>query len=901
MNFKTTRRLRVIEFLLVTALAASRALPAFAIETHDFSVPAEGASDAIRDFASQAHVQILAAGENVKNKQLHAVSGTYSTDDGLRILLADSGLAPQYVGDRSIALVSASQTAATEPPKEEAKSSPSFRVAQVDQGPSSAVGTTTQSSSSTPERGAELQEVIVTAQKRAERQLDVPVAMTVLNPQTLAENGQDRMIDYFSTVPGLTLNAGSGGPGTQYLVIRGLSVGLAQNPTVATVIDDIPVGSSTYGQSYGAQTEPDLDPSDLKQIEVLRGPQGTLYGAESLGGLIKYVTADPSTEGFAGRVEASGVDIPDGGLGYAVRGAANVPVSDQFAVRASAFYREDPGYIDYLTTLVPPPPNVVPPTGYELAKRNFNSSDTYGGRLSALWRPSEDFSLKLGAMFEETNGDASQVNSNSMMQFPQGDLNVTGLPGSSQFSTELQFYSAVLTAKVAGLDFTSLTGYSIDELQNYTDISGSGNGVAGFLAQGTGLLGLTQQNHVQDDKLSQEIRLSSSVGRVDWLIGGFYTHENTPDGYGDLYAADLTTGALGPAVFNSVTTLLTFTEYAAFTDMTAHFTDRFDLQVGGRESWHRQDEQAEITGPDAKLFYGVPVEVEPEYRANGNAFTYLVTPSYKISPDVMAYARVASGYRIGGYNTANSIEIVAGVPPTYAPDKTTNYELGIKGELFDRTVSFDVAAYYIDWSDFQITLSKPVVLVPGQAPGAVSYTGNAGNAKSEGVEFSVTARPMQGLTVAAEGAYNDAALTQDIPASSSAYGKAGDPLPYSMRFSGGLVVSQDIHLTSRWTGSIGGAVNYVDSRPYEFVSAPAAGQQPAPRLEFPSYTRFDLRSGVRDESWLFNFYINNVSDRRGVVGTFQSSALGVVGGYYATVIQPRTIGLSVTKTFTPGN
>jgi iron complex outermembrane receptor protein len=151
--------------------------------------------------------------------------------------------------------------------------------------------------------------------------------------------------------------------------------------------DDVPVTSSLE-RGWGELTSPDLDPSDLAQIEVLKGPQGTLYGADSLSGLIKYVTTDPSTSKFSGRVEVTGVDIPVGGAGYGVRVAVNVPLSDTFAVRFSGFVRHDPGYIDDVTT----------------GERNFNSVTVYGGHAAALWQPSANFSVKLSALVQETHG-----------------------------------------------------------------------------------------------------------------------------------------------------------------------------------------------------------------------------------------------------------------------------------------------------------------------------------------------------------------------------------------------------------------------------------------------------------------------------------------------------------------
>src|SRR3984893_16818235 len=198
-------RSQLIDILLTAALAVAGPIPAFATETHQFNVPAEDAPTAIRDFASQAHVQILVAGENVREKHLHPVSGEFSTEQGLRILLADSGLSAKYVGDRSIALVVASDSSSLpQGTAQEGKKSSSgdFRVAQVDQRKSSsAVSVATQTVQYSLDSTG-LSEIIVTAQKKSERLQDVPVPVTALAAAELVDNNQVRLQDYYTNVPG---------------------------------------------------------------------------------------------------------------------------------------------------------------------------------------------------------------------------------------------------------------------------------------------------------------------------------------------------------------------------------------------------------------------------------------------------------------------------------------------------------------------------------------------------------------------------------------------------------------------------------------------------------------------------------------------------------------------------
>src|SRR5579862_9296149 len=438
---------RVIDFVLAAALAAS-SLPAFAAETHDFNVPAEDAPTAIRDFASQAHVQILAAGENVKDKRLRAVNGEYSTDQGLHILLADSGLSPQYVGNRSIALVPASNLSASEKAtgadgaKEGTKrEQDSFRLAQTTpesgQAPS-AVANMAQRSSGNSQGQPQLQEVIVTARKREELLQEVPVPVTVVDTRQLTDNNQTSLKDYYNTIPGLSISQ-IGSQDYQTIFIRGISTGTGFDPTVGVTLDDEPFGAFT--NVGGGNQLPDIDPSDLERIEVLRGPQGSLYGTNSMGGLIRYVTKDPTTAGFSGSVTAGTSAVQNGAEpGYNFRASANAPLSDDLAFRISGYTRQDPGYID------DPVHNIS----------GINEDRASGGMLSVKWTPTDSLSIKLRALAQHSSSDGA-----SDVTIGLGDLQQNFAPGVGGDERWTQSYSAVVNAKFGTVDMTSVSGYNI--------------------------------------------------------------------------------------------------------------------------------------------------------------------------------------------------------------------------------------------------------------------------------------------------------------------------------------------------------------------------------------------------------------------------------------------------------
>lgn len=702
-----------------------------------------------------------------------------------------------------------------------------------------------------------LQEIIVTAQKREERLQDVPVPVTAVTPDTLLQQNHLKAQEFFASIPGLNLQFQNN---RSNLAIRGITTGPATgNPVVGYTIDDVPYGSSA-GIAGLFGSAPDLDPSELARIEVLRGPQGTLYGAASIGGLVKYVTLDPATDRTSGSVAAGTHTIRGAGseLGYNVRGAINIPLGETLAVRASAFTRGDPGYID----------NVV--TG----ERGVNQAEVTGGRLVTLWRPTETLSVKLSALYQKRELAGSP---NVDVRLGARDLQ------SDQFGTGLsewenQVYSAIVTARLGRSELTSLSSYSYSPSVDTVDFSASLlTAILPELYPEAGIdpMATVLRQPYSTRKLTQEVRLATPIGEtLDWLVGAFYTRENSKYTI-ETFATDPANGTAHglPILWRDA---LKFSEYAAFTDLTARFTERFDVQLGARWSENRQDlrhRQWTFFDEDGFLF------TDPS--SSGHAVTYLFTPRFTISPDHMIYARVATGYRPGGPNAVCRID----VPCQYRPDKTTNYELGAKGDLFGRALSYDASVYHIDWKDIQVTQVVP--------EGTFNYNSNASRARSRGMELSLQARPLDGLTLALWGAYTDAELREGFSELSAVYGAAGDRLPFSSRFSGRFSVNHAWSLTSTLTAFVGGSLSYVGDRRGEFVPTP---QESSLRQTYPAYAQTDLNAGVRADDWRVNVFAQNVTDKRGVTGGGYNNQT-TFNQYWFNYIQPRTLGLSIERTF----
>jgi len=827
-------------------------------------IPPQRLDRALQELAQQRGLVVVYRSEVVAGRETSGASGELTSDEALAQLLAGTDLTYRYVDETTVTIVPAAGSSAPTAPKEDPRNTiERFRLAQVAGGAS---GSPVASVADVEPGHVELQEIVVTAQKRVERLQDVPVPVTAIGAQSLVETHQLRLQDYFTKVPGLSVTPDDQF-GSPQVTIRGITTGGYTNPTVGIVIDDVPYGSSS--NSATGSIAPDVDPFDLERVEVLRGPQGTLYGAASMGGLVKFVTIDPSTDAVAGAVQVGTSGVSHGAeMGYSFRGSINLPLSETMALRASVFTRQDPGYIDNPVHHVD----------------GINEQHASGGLVAVLWRLSEAFSAKLSALVQGTSRDGSNDAERPTPGFALptlADLQQADLPGTGKLKKQIQAYSATINAKLGGTDLIAITGYNVSTLKTTLDLTQllgtfTQNGVDGTGFNGYGTPGTGSFGNIRTAKFTQEVRLSASTGQhLDWLIGAFYTHENSLN-RGDTRGAAVDTGSdVGELYYARSPS--TFEEYAIFGDLTVKLTDRFDVQFGARESENRQSFEQTDVGPFVPFFdFGAPSPyVHARGDSKGNAFTYLVTPRLKLTPDLMLYARVASGYRPGGPNSG-------GGPSEFGADKTQNYEVGFKGNILEHKLDFDASVYYIDWQNMQLLELDPVTFN--------GFTANGNRARSEGVELSAQVRPILGLTVAGWIAWNEAILTEPFPAQSSAFGQPGDRLPYSSRFSGNLSIDQEFAVASHVRGIVGASLSYVGDRLGEF---PTAGGSPE-RQMLPGFVQTDVRAGITyNDSWNIRLFANNVTDRRGLL----RGGLNTVFPFAFNYIQPRTMGLSLTKSF----
>lgn len=698
-------------------------------------------------------------------------------------------------------------------------------------------------------------EIVVTAQKRSERLIDVPAAVTALSPDALRALGAVRFEDYQAYIPGLSTTPVT--PGFTQIQLRGVTSGATQlSSTVATYFNDAATNSSS-SIAFGSKLTPDPDLLDVERIEILRGPQGTLYGANALGGVIRYILVAPNLNETQGHVETGVSTVAHGGTGYVARGAVSTPlVSGVLGLRASGFYTEDPGFID----------NVI--TG----RNNVNRSTNWGGRVALLWRPNDDVSVTLSSLYQHRDNDGKPSETVDQALEPANGAYNQAIATSEHINTRYQLHILSIDADLGFASLVSSTSFGRQK-----------SFIAGDESQLWSGLGFpfplwTNQVNVDLKKFAQELRLSSPQGQaLEYVAGGYFTREvsNAQNRIHAVTSADALTPQAFPSLVDA-TIASRYKEIALFANVTYNFTDRFNLQVGGR--WSRNDQRfAEEAGG---LLYG-PMDVSLSTNSSESAWTYAVAPQFKITPDVNVYARVAKGFRPGGGNLVAPALLSAGVNATYGSDSLINYEIGAKAAAFDRRLNLSLAAFQIDWKDIQTAAFAD----------SAYYLLNGGKARSKGVEAEARWHA-DGLTLGGNVSFIDAKSRDAIP---SVGAQAGDRLPYSPRWSAAASADYVVPIGDGLEGSLGASLRYAGSRQaYYSLATPSNPGD----LRLDDYVMIDLRASLRRGPYAISAYIQNVTDKRAILNARTEEANPATGaGWRAFIARPRTAGVSLSADF----
>lgn len=709
-------------------------------------------------------------------------------------------------------------------------------------------------------------EIIVTAQKREQVLIDVPQSVTVVSGATLEKQQANGFADYLKLVPGLQLNQST--PGEGRLIVRGVNTGGVAS-TVGVYVDETPFGSSS-GLVNAAILAGDFDTFDLNRIEVLRGPQGTIYGASSLSGVLKFVTNLPTTDRVLIRARA-GIEAVDGGdMGYSGNLVVNLPLSPTIAFRASGTYRKEGGFIDSIGT-----------GGSDIAK-NINGARSFGGRASLLFKPSDAVSVRLTAIAQNIEADAPSI----IESDPVTLRRLYGRLSQSQFvpqftNVKYRVYNGTGTFDLGFADLTSSTSYATQRQRFRTDLTNSLSPLIGAI------FGVPNEffepQRTENKKFTQELRLAAESRLVDWLVGGYFTSEK------GLIHQDFTAvepGTLTPIAGLPLLGLANLTskyrELAGFADATIHLGERFDLDIGGRYSHNKQSAHQVSDGILAGGFSDFPVA-----RSSENVFTYSVAPKFKLTPNASLYARVAKGFRPGGPNVLPP-GAPPGTPATYASDSVVSYEVGIKAETPDHRFSIDAAAFHIDWKNIQL-----FAVVNGFGVNA-----NGGSAKSDGFEFTATARPVRGLDLSLNAAYTKARLTDDAP--DIVGGLDGDTLPFTPKLSLGFNGEYSWPISAGVDARIGGSLRHLSRQSGAFDPVFRATYDRQRRIR--AYQVIDLNAGLDFGRISVDAYVKNLGNSSGRTSTTPTTIFGAFpiypnGAIGTGVIRPRTIGLSLTANY----
>ncbi len=843
--------------------------------TCQLDIPSEDLQAALQAFALACHHKLLYRAQLVAGKTSHALSGRFTSKQAIRQMLDGTGLEFD-ITPASVVLIKGVNEGKTGSALDATSTSESDAYAPNQTGSAN--------------EASGLSEIIVTARKQDELVLQVPAPITAVTAQTIERTESVRLEDYLSLVPGATFNTVRAGQTD--LSFRGINNGGA-NATVVVYVNNAPFTSST-NYANGALVTPDLDPSDIAQVEILRGPQGTLYGANAVGGVLKYVTVKPDAKDFSGRVEVNAESVAHGGFGGALRAAVNIPlVADTLALRISGYDRDDPGYIDI--------PN--------LHRRNVNEVHVNGGRAELLYTPSGELSFDLSATEHKTTSSATDtVHYNPFTVRPAfGDLNQESYLNDQFLNAQYWIYNFDVNWNSGWAKWVASTSYSTQLNGANTDATPQ-YGAYLSAALGRPNTGLDNPLIVHQHKFTEEVRLASdSDGPLDWQIGAFYTLErSTYEQSANLF--DTTTQAYITDFGDAFVATLTaqYREYSGFANVDYHFNEKFDVSAGARYSEDSQQFHEFAEG------FLIGATQDFDNPSQEHSVTWAVNPRYKISDSEIVYARVATGYRPGGGNDLTAALIEAGAPKSFKADHLIDYELGWKASLFDRSVTADLSIYYINWTDVQLPISLA----------NFSYEGNGGTAHSEGIEAAITWQPIKHLNLALNVSYNNNRLVSDAQVN-TALSQAGNRLPSTPRFQGGFNADFDWNLLSGTTAFVGGTLYATSARPnafmvgYDPASATGTGSfsnyglttiydpnTGAPAGEantaLPGYVTLSLRTGIEHGPWKVEAYVKNLTDVRAFSaygGANNPSAANLSNVWGAVILRPRTVGISAAYKF----
>lgn len=767
----------------------------------------------------------------------------------------------------------------------------------------------------------QLEEVVVTSQRVAENLQDVPMSVTAVSTDQMQTFGMSGLSDIARLAPGLSVISES--PMRSAIQIRGLSttgVGIFQTQDrslVAIYYDDTPIGLNS--------SNPPLNVFDLERVEVLKGPQGTLYGAGAMAGTIRYITVKPDPTEFSASAESTTsytadgyssknavvtdaavprMDGGDSGVSYTLRGMVNVPLlDDELAMRAVVYRQEEAGYI------------------YNVFTGTWNDYSTWQGRLATRWTPTDALTVDASITYEtlDSNGTNEAVNTNAANLTSPFSPIIGEISDYTQFSyvqttdrDELILPSLTIAYDLGPVNVTSTTSYMDREFSSWSDYTifhnrfefGFNRDTGGPYAMHEVITPNFSNNQYRD--FIQEIRVQSATdGPLKWTAGLFYERtrrgfqQHLPsDGFDEKWAAlrgipgysSLWDEAFRPDSINDLSVEIDEDQKAVFGEVTYTFFDRLDVTAGLRYF----DWQETYSEMQSGILACDPCTTSPTSRGRGLSLAGEsaadgVNPrgviSYRINDDVMVYAEAAKGFRYGGVNTIVPENFcgpdLAALgydeqPRSFGPDELWQYAVGQKGQFFDNRVRLNASAFLVDWTDVQTNIALPC---------SYFFINNSGKVQSKGVELDLSARVTPSVTLGLSGSYSDA----------QAKGGALDGwrAPNAPKYQATLTADYDIAVGSEDSIVLSGILNYSSQAWSAFTPPGFALTAGDTTIEYPSFTQLDLSATYRAVNWELGLYGNNLTGTHEYQsrGILSQEHMGIAPGNPVAYARPMTFGV----------
>ena len=815
-------------------------------------IPPQPLAQALVEFAHQTGLQLLYESKLAVQRHSNEAAQGLSAAAALTEMLRGTGLNFQFLNPKTVriyepaAVAPAVQPSASDIPNPRAEPA----VPRVDA----------------------LEELIVTATLRAERADDVPISMEVWSREAITAWGAKNTADIAALTPGVQFDHYPERPFQTNIAMRGLNG--RDGTAIGIYIDDVPIPApSSWGASI-YRSFPLL--FDLDRVEVLRGPQGTLFGQGAMGGAVRFITQQPDLTEYSGMTSAEVAETERGGISYESGAALNGPlVPGGVGFRVAGWRRSDGGFIN----------RVDPFTGATVdANANRSVSEVFRGTL--LFAPSDTLHIVPSLMYQsESVHDTSSFY--TYLSDPGAGILENGKLLAQPGDDEFALASLKVTATFATTELTALTAYfhrTTSELEDSTNI-GIWNNPMGPEYPLDYSDAIPTEHNLSETSFSEEVRLSSvSNSRLTWLGGAFYSYEHHRE-TDNTVARDPTVGAIvdgNNGVGGSETDL------AAFGQVALRFGQQYTATAGLRVAHYVHDGNFEAGGP---LNVGVPTQ---SVASSQNA---AVVPRFGLEyrPDELQlfYASIAEGYRPGGLNVP--LSSACGVPEAgpYGPDSLWSYELGGKNRLFNGRLQLNTSLFYARWRNTQLPLITP-------APGECEYTTNAGGAMSRGFELEAEGLLTEYLKTDLSIAYEDARYTQTIRVGSLLIVANGDvvgtlplvPSPWDLRAS----IDYARPLGSGLTGYARADDEIHGHNPGPFYSQHPDDAFYAPaRVADPTTNLLNARAGLKWSRVEVGLYVNNLLDSQPTLSRRNNSREDTL--IYATTFRPRTIGLSGSVQF----